>query len=1697
VSRSKSVWSVYQDPSKWYIFQVRKISDTNLVDGITTATSYSYNNSNGQVSLSTEDLDLKSDLSGLRDRVTKVSFAFEQSINVQMKNSNMLSQVYETTDSAVGPGLTSVLLSRARSEYDSTTKYGVRSLQWNGSSWDTTNTIVSRDSIGNITESYDIDKVHGSTRYGFNSVVPVISAVNASYANLYASNFSDSSLAGWTITDNYVQGNTKWNIENRMLKQIDSASAQNSEHDHILYDLGSEITGDAVIEFDVRFDYCNTWDLTFAAGGDAWDGVHSYNNNEEAIWTAMNNDSWYYEDNVNGKIAKSGLVVGQTYHLKIVVRCTAGTADYYVDGLRVIANSTLRKTTTGIRKFEFGNHGNSTVTSTWYIDNIRAYPASAFVTSSNYDPYTLQVTSKGDANGLSTYYGYDGFSRPTQVFNDDKKVISEQSSYCSRDGHSGTFSASDPNFSTKVTYTSPTGYGDFTSPTGWTYSGDVTFDIEKTAETTVRVGYTPQNCYPCGGFAPQGTQSESSSDTVSNMILLTDSLTGRVDTLHIPLGANVESGQPEGTDQQMVIESGGTTCCDSAVNGTLRKNAGTGNIIARVDFYADGGAGGVPRIEFTSGSYHFGVYWYSGTTFKAIAGGSIVYTFRQPGNRFTWYTIELEKTSTGTCYAWVYPKGGARDYSDMWSQSYYPGDWNADFYSENNGGDYFFLANCYIGSFSQATSYADGFGRTLQTQTRDELNDLVSPVQYDSLGRQFRAWRTYSYNTSHKYDSLYATHDTSVFHISNPYTEKLYKTDPLSRDSVLRQVGWAATNEDFRNDYNSATLSDGILYQYAETKQKPSTLSANPWMISRQFRDKLGRIVQSTTYASGVAGDTLTSKSRFNFLNEPVATYAPKGDSTNLSYDFLGRLAKKVNADQGTSKYVYDKAGRLRFMIDSVGLVSNPNKVLYWKYDKMRRVSEKGWISRTWSTISQSTADSTTYPTTPLTWRKKYLYDSSNTCNNLVGRLSSILTNNDDDSVAEVEEYFTYDKFGNVDSVKQKVIDFNTTVYATRYKYDLLGRTLEVIYPNTTTVDVTYNYDQVGRVTTVGSQGGSAFATYKFRSDGEIDSEKVNLGGTMKARKFIYDARGRLTSIASDLFREGITYDNGGYNSNEGFYHGLIASDTITYPFGGGPSQLIYRFQYDNFGRLTIADNSYDSLDIGTGTNNATTYDYNSNVTHMRRAARPLQTYAYYSATNRIQNIDGSGNDYVYDQTGNSTVSPKLTSLMYDPFTTLTMKEKKTSSDSLLFQYGGSKQRVYKAATVGGATTKTIYLHGGANYPLMEKIGTKELAYIYGPTGLIAYRDSLTWYYLMRDHLNSTRVVFNTSGTAQTTYDFDSYGALRRSTVSPDIRYRFTGQEYDNETSLNNFRARMYDVDLGTFYATDPAGQTFSPYSYAGDNPISNVDPTGTVYDDYVDPQDRINWTQEYNRNINMQSYYNYAVPITTKQHYECWARQNDIPFDENSWLDTGGHAKVDSRHERLVRNFVKTGEATIHVLSDLPGGGLVSGYNVNYDFVVPVGHWEERMVSDEESVLKDLKDAAGLSGLTAEAIEGYTGASGAARITYYSPNGVKRWVSSEQVIEDANFASKGFFVTTTLINGTMWLQNKQSGSKTLLNIGVEGLATALPPEAGVILGAGYLLLDASGAIDAMLSTHYGYRSPFGVSDATSVKVARPKSNRN
>lgn len=83
------------------------------------------------------------------------------------------------------------------------------------------------------------------------------------------------------------------------------------------------------------------------------------------------------------------------------------------------------------------------------------------------------------------------------------------------------------------------------------------------------------------------------------------------------------------------------------------------------------------------------------------------------------------------------------------------------------------------------------------------------------------------------------------------------------------------------------------------------------------------------------------------------------------------------------------------------------------------------------------------------------------------------------------------------------------------------------------------------------------------------------------------------------------------------------------------------------------------------------------------------------------------------------------------------------------------------------------------------------------------------------------------NGIIAETLDFDTFGKIMGANVTTDLAYQYTGQEYDDEIGLHNYRARFYDDDLMRFYAIDPAEEFSSPYLYCGNDPINFVDPDG------------------------------------------------------------------------------------------------------------------------------------------------------------------------------------------------------------------------------------------------------------------------------
>jgi hypothetical protein len=81
--------------------------------------------------------------------------------------------------------------------------------------------------------------------------------------------------------------------------------------------------------------------------------------------------------------------------------------------------------------------------------------------------------------------------------------------------------------------------------------------------------------------------------------------------------------------------------------------------------------------------------------------------------------------------------------------------------------------------------------------------------------------------------------------------------------------------------------------------------------------------------------------------------------------------------------------------------------------------------------------------------------------------------------------------------------------------------------------------------------------------------------------------------------------------------------------------------------------------------------------------------------------------------------------------------------------------------------------------------------YVYGVTGLTAIVDPEdVLYYPIKDHLGSVREVVNADNHVVADYEFNAFGELFRSEMTVGVRYMFTGQEFNEDTGIFNYRAR-------------------------------------------------------------------------------------------------------------------------------------------------------------------------------------------------------------------------------------------------------------------------------------------------------------------
>jgi RHS repeat-associated protein len=149
-----------------------------------------------------------------------------------------------------------------------------------------------------------------------------------------------------------------------------------------------------------------------------------------------------------------------------------------------------------------------------------------------------------------------------------------------------------------------------------------------------------------------------------------------------------------------------------------------------------------------------------------------------------------------------------------------------------------------------------------------------------------------------------------------------------------------------------------------------------------------------------------------------------------------------------------------------------------------------------------------------------------------------------------------------------------------------------------------------------------------------------------------------------------------------------------------------------------------------------------------------------------------------------------------------------------------------------GLPSAMIYLYDGDNTIVeMDNSGNVLTKFTEGNhvDEWFAEMQSGTTTYYEIDGGDSVTSLSSGLGALTNTYTFDSLGNLTNFTGTLSNPFRYTGREFDSETSLNFYRARYYDQNVGRFISEDPIGFGSGThfYKYARNNPVLLDDPFG------------------------------------------------------------------------------------------------------------------------------------------------------------------------------------------------------------------------------------------------------------------------------
>jgi RHS repeat-associated protein len=258
----------------------------------------------------------------------------------------------------------------------------------------------------------------------------------------------------------------------------------------------------------------------------------------------------------------------------------------------------------------------------------------------------------------------------------------------------------------------------------------------------------------------------------------------------------------------------------------------------------------------------------------------------------------------------------------------------------------------------------------------------------------------------------------------------------------------------------------------------------------------------------------------------------------------------------------------------------------------------------------------------------------------------------------------------------------------------------------------------------------------------------------------------------------------------------------------------------------TSTSYGYNALDqlTSAATSPGSTLDYSYDGAGNRCSTSTSCSSPTYTDNSANQLTSGPAGSYTYDNSGQETSSPQLSNL------TANAKDQTTSitpsgSSAEALTYSGTGQFLLTGDGSTAITTGPVGLDSSTT-------GGTTTYYVLDPQGNILGEEiGSSHYYYLKDRLGSVVAVINGSGsTVSDRYAYDPYGNVTSSSGSVTNNIGYVGGWQDSVTGLEKFGTRWYDSTTGRWTQVDPVvsnNAVASGYTYANDNPIDVVDPSG------------------------------------------------------------------------------------------------------------------------------------------------------------------------------------------------------------------------------------------------------------------------------